>query len=534
MKKIRLIIVFLLPIMLFAQEIQFSKSFDVKAGAPYSVIDARSKEYFYVNNSIITVKTDGETVFVQKIDPKTQKEVSKKEYTDFPKDTRVQDVVLYGERLFYFYSVFDNKAKSEAVYMREVNTSTANFNKAILLFKTSGEVIPQTVTESLGFWGFNAGPKFNFYNSFDSKKFMISYRVRPTVKSDKNSYDVLGFQVFESENATKIWGSEVKMPYTEAQMNNISYTVSSEGNAYMIAFKREKKEYELFQITKGSTKVDAFPLAIDNAKYFNTIKVVEDKEGNLNCAGYYANGIEFTYSMAGGLSSQMNINGIYQFSISKNGKVLEENTSEFPLALINQFESNRDAKSNEKREDQGKAGIRDLVLREVIENEDGTTLVIGEQYYIKTEYVGTTTQTFYYYADIIASKIAKDGEVIWMKKLPKTQKGLSGRGGMSYKFAQKDNNIYLMFLDNVKNLSLAKDEAPKVHLDGKGGFLTAYKLDSENGEIEKLSILDVRDINGVEAYQFNTARIFFGAENELFLEVYIKGKKDSMIKIELK
>ena len=46
--------------------------------------------------------------------------------------------------------------------------------------------------------------------------------------------------------------------------------------------------------------------------------------------------------------------------------------------------------------------------------------------------------------------IDKNGEIIWMKKLPKTQKGTTGKGGMSVKYAQKEDNIYLMFLDNVQ------------------------------------------------------------------------------------
>ena len=534
MKKINLLLLLILPLMMFGQEIEFSKNFKVKAGAPYKVIDARSKEYFYDGEgSIITVKTDGEVVYIQKIDAETQKEISRKEYKDFAKYTKVQKVAKFGDRLFYFYAVYDKKNKREAVYVREVDMKAGAFKKAVFLFKTSGVVLAQTMSENLGFWGFGAGPKFEFYNSFDDSKLMIQYRLKPTTKRDKNSYDKMGFYVFNKSDLSKSWGKEVNMPYTEAVMNNIAYTVSSEGNAYMIAYKREAKEFELLEITKNSSSVKTNPIDIDGSLFFTKLRIKEDNEGNLNCVGYYANGVEITYSYFGGFSSQINVNGILQFAISNTGKVVSENKIEFPSDLINQFETEKQQKKNDKKEGKGKLGIRDLVLREVIENEDGSTLVIGEQYYMKKQQRGTSTVTYFYYADVVVTKFTKNGDVLWMKKLPKTQRGLKGRGGQSIKYAKKGENIYIMYLDNVKNLSLGKDEAPKIHMDGKGGFLTAYKVDDETGDIEKLSILDSRDIDGVEAYQFKTTRLLFANDDELYLEVYIKGKKDSMIKIEL-
>ena len=45
------------------------------------------------------------------------------------------------------------------------------------------------------------------------------------------------------------------------------------------------------------------------------------------------------------------------------------------------------------------------------------------------------------------------------------------------------------------------DEVPSKHEDGKGGYLTAYKIDDVTGAIEKHSIFDITDIKGTEAYQ---------------------------------
>ena len=121
-----------------------------------------------------------------------------------------------------------------------------------------------------------------------------------------------------------------------------------------------------------------------------------------------------------------------------------------------------------------------------------------------------------------------------MKKLPKNQAGTAGRGGMGVKYIRSKTGHYVLFLDNVKNANLTVAKAPVPHKDGAGGFLTAYKVDDATGEIEKHNILDVRDLQGIKLHQFNTSRIFNVSDNLFLLETYIKGKKDMMIKIELK
>jgi hypothetical protein len=140
-----------------------------------------------------------------------------------------------------------------------------------------------------------------------------------------------------------------------------------------------------------------------------------------------------------------------------------------------------------------------------------------------------------------------------MKKLPKTQSGVGGdassgmmigvggtatmppqKRGMSIRYIKGKDASYILFLDNVKNANLGINDVPERHKDGRGGFLTAYKLDDATGAIEKHSIFDITDIQGTEAFQFKTSRIFETGDKVFMLEIYIKGKEDTMIKMELK
>jgi hypothetical protein len=120
-----------------------------------------------------------------------------------------------------------------------------------------------------------------------------------------------------------------------------------------------------------------------------------------------------------------------------------------------------------------------------------------------------------------------------MKKLPKRQEGGAGFGGMSYCYFISDKNHYMIFLDNEKNMDLPLTEVPARHVDGAGGFLTAYKINDASGAAEKVSLLNTRDVNGMEVFQFAPHRIMATDVNTLVFEAYKKKKEDILVKIVL-
>ena len=128
-------------------------------------------------------------------------------------------------------------------------------------------------------------------------------------------------------------------------------------------------------------------------------------------------------------------------------------------------------------------------------------------------------------------KVNKDGELDWMRKLPKNQAGIYGVGQMSFAYMEGKKADYVAFVDNPKNISLsAKDGVPASHHDGKGGFLTTYKIDHETGELEKHTICDLNHLGKYKAYQFKVTRILNAGNGNFLMEVYIKGKQDMMVK----
>lgn len=512
---------------------KLSENFKVSRTTPYPVVDAGSKKYFGIgNNQSLAVKTRSGVVTLLKFDIATKREIAREVHSDFPKYTKEQEILQVDGHIYYISEAFDKKTRTFTVSAREINPDDLSMGELTTLFTSDREVTAPPAAlgaqQAFGF-GFVRGNKFQVMSSFDGSKFLIRYRLKPKSRRDSENYDELGFYVFDNK-LNKLWGKEQKMPYTEKEMNNLAYTVSSDGTAYMLALIRESKSVELMTITENdfSTK----PLDINKDLVFQKFDLKEDEKGNMACVAYYATGIEFKFGF-GGSALVFNTNGLYFFKFTPEGEVTEAHDYEFDIDFINQYRTDREKNKNDKREKEGKAGIPDLKLLEFEVEEDGSIFILGERQYVRNEFYGPKQQTVYHFSNAVATKINPDGSIRWMKKLPKNQAGIRGKGGMGVKYIRSKDGHYVLFLDNVKNANLTIAKAPVPHKDGAGGFLTAYKLDDATGEIEKHNILDVRDLQGVKLYQFNTTRIFNVSDTLFLLETYIKNKRDMMIKIEL-
>lgn len=141
-----------------------------------------------------------------------------------------------------------------------------------------------------------------------------------------------------------------------------------------------------------------------------------------------------------------------------------------------------------------------------------------------------------YYKDMLISKIDSLGNLKWMKKLPKRQTGGSYLGGMSYAYLNNNLNHYLIFMDNVKNIGLSVDKTPHRHDDGKGGYLTAYKINNETVDVLKSSILNTEKLEGnnMSLYEFTKQRVIQISEDEFIVEFHKKKKQDVLIKVKIK
>ncbi|PCI97654.1 MAG: hypothetical protein COB15_07290 [Flavobacteriales bacterium] len=544
MKHLSLVLLLALPTFLISQEVKTAKDFEVEIGPAYPVVDAKIKEYFHHNNEILSIKVGG-VITVQKFNANALEQTTRKEIPikkNLPRGFVHEEFVQNRGKVFQFYNVWDKPNETEQIFVHEITFASMQVENNRLVSKIKGKV-----QSTMG------KDKIDIYQSFDYSKYLMVYRRHPKVKSDKVNKDVIGMTVLD-ENMKPIWEKEITMPYTEKNMDNLGYTIDSKGNAYLLARVRTENKEKHLELLKynnsGTPKITR--IEAQGKKFPHGITLEEGKNGAIYCAGFYGEG--------------RSSNGVYVSIIDNNGVITNEQFHDIPLEIINQNVRKGKQDRNAKKEGTKKeVGIHELDLDHIVVNDDGSFLIVGEVYYVTktstTQARGAVnnhtgmnrrkTTYVYNYQDMFMAKLTADGKVAWMKKMAKRQKytkstygggfGFHGittsfkRNGpdLSYIHMTTGDNHYLLYLDNIKNLDLPLDKYPAVHSSGKGGFLTAYKINDASGDVSKLSLFDLRDVKGIPVYQFNTGRIIQPSDKEILLEVYKKKKQDILLRINL-
>ncbi len=431
-------------------------------------------------------------------------------------------------KYFWLYSTWDKKNKKEQLFAQEINPGAPAFaGKAIKLLDS--DKIAASGFINRGWYNYQAAGKYDINTTIDSNLMMVSYRKPPEFRDDSKNKDVLGFFVFDG-SLSKVWGKEVKMPYTEEKMDNMDYTLDSKGNAYLLAkvYNTTRKEkatdgkpnyhYEVLKVPNGGGSIEKIPISLSK-NFIKDIYISEDFKGNLVCAGFYSQE-----------AKSNSTDGVFITKIDDSGNFTDvyKGYYEFPSDVLKQFESARTKRKAEKREKGDDLEAANLRFRNMVINADGSIVVTGEEYYTYTTCYtsGKTTYcvTHYVYNDILAMRIGSSGNIDWVRKIPKSQHGTGGRGGMSFKLYVSNGNIFMIYLDNDKNKDIQPDEVPATHQDGAVGILTYTKI-NQAGEITKERLFDLRE---AKARLIPTDFQKVG-DNMLITRTYVKGASKAVL-----
>ncbi len=507
-----------LPLIISAQT---ESSYDISK--PYKVYDAFNKHYFYNDGEVMAVKVTRKLTTIQKFNSENMNLLSVNEYKDALGGRSYEGILEVGENYYLMLSSYDKKAKRRSLYYKIIDFGTGT------IASQEYELVKSV----------NSMHGFSFLRSSDESRVMVLYNTPPLVRNDAKNNAIHGMYVFDS-GLERISGQEIKMPYTEKQQINKDYIVDNKGNIYILAkvFKdvsrdNEKRgednpnyRMEVLKLGVDQEDFDIIPIDLED-KFITSIWLYESNKGYLFCTGYYSDNRD-----------RYDANGVFLFKISNDGEVMDKAHYEIPMEIINQNASGRTLKKNKKDEKKDKADLEDLEMRNLRVQKDGSIVLVGEQHYVRvyttTDSKGNTrTRYVYYYNDILVTKISPAGELEWMKKLPKRQKGGNGIGGMSFKYFNSGEKHYFVFMDHEENKNIIDKGVPVYHTSGAGGFLTSYVINDSDGSVSKNSIFDSRNANGIKLYQFNIGRILPVAANQFVIEFYKKKKEDVMVKVTL-
>ncbi len=430
----------------------------------------------------------GEGMIFQVYDEKFQK-LKSQETVKLPEETDKggNEGLHYLKNHFYwFYATWDRDEQMERLFALPFNRKSMQFEgKSVKMIETS---------KLASYMGYG---KYTYNYSTDTSMMLVTYRVKPKERREKNIIDVIGFNLYNSD-MKMIYSSEIAMPYSAADMDNLDYEVDSKGNIFMLtkvklnnavegkdnSDKKNACRYEICKIDQKTNTFERTPITLDN-KYVYSVIMQEDRQHNIIITGYYSNN-----------ERSVGANGAYIIRLemdSKNSiKSLKTTYSDFPSEVLKEYESARTKKKMDKKDKDDNLEASQLTMRDVEFNDDGSILIVGEEYYYvvhtHTSSSGTYTTYTYYYNDILVLKTDKDGKTLWCTKIPKAQTG-SSSNGLGFHLHQIKDQSYFFYLDNAKNKNLALNQPPAAHVSGAGGYLACVKLD-QNGKLTKQYVFD--------------------------------------------
>ncbi len=399
------------------------------------------------------------------------------------KDACYEKILNLKDNLFYIYSDENKKSHTRvlsAVLMDDSNKSVTN--KPIVLFESPE---PKVIYYA------PLTPTRYYFNMSSNKEFaLITCLLPDKEKRAKLNKKQMGFCVIDKNLEVKL-SKVVEMPYIETLMNLRGYNVDSKGNVFMLlSFSREKEDgtkefggYELVRIaTDGSLQKKELTT---NGASLNNCMFTDDLNGNLVITGHY---------------SKSGARGIYIYRFGPDADTKSAGAGikfyEFSKELFKAYENDAN------QEEIDKTGRLDasLYFDDIFFHPNGDIVIVNEQYKVEA----SNDRIKNYYFDIIAMKANSEGKLVWMKKIPKNQRG-AGRSDLSYKYHYNNGNDYFIFIDNEKNLNLAIDEAPKAHICRQGGYLVAVKLDPI-GNMQKIPIFDLRN-EDISVFPFDMLKV---------------------------
>lgn len=496
MRNLLLISLSLLSSVTYAQ----SNKFTFKLGDQYELPRKTEDLAFFGNDKdgIINLSIKKDELNVIRFDPiKLTQTDDKVIPLDVTRNFNSETLTSFGNgNYFWIHSDWDKSNEQELLYADKIDVQSGKFI-------SNNNTINQTtkISGEGGFVGFVIGytkvtDKYQYNYSADGKKLLVSYKLKPDTRREKDTYDKVGLVVFD-DNMTKQWSGEFTMPYTEAIMNITDYSIDSKGNAYVLAkvYESDKKREKDKESGKAAYTYEVLKFTKDSKDVQHTVIGVGDyfiKEASLIESPTHDMIIASTYSKK---SKGNGTDGIFLAMLDQTGNIVKYKNGyyEFPVADLEKFESARGKRKMENKDDYEAPNLK---VREIAIQPDGSILIDCEEYYVvivtETDSQGHTySYPEYHYEDIVASKINASGEFAWVRKIPKKQWGL-GTLTLGYKLVTDGTDYYYLYLDDKKNFDLAEDEVPKKYKDGAKGDLIVSKLDKD-GNLSKDVLFATKD-----------------------------------------
>jgi len=430
------------------------------------------------------------------------------------KELKMENLVFYGNELLLFSSFSNTKLKKNFLFVQTVNQNTLKLNDDL---KKVAEISFEKKSR------YNNG-NYGFEVSRDSSKMLVYYNM-PYDKKDNEKY---GFHVFDI-NMKELWHKQVVLPYSDQLFDVQDYEVSNNSDVYLVGklydekFKESIKDepnyaYKIIAYKDAGNVSVTSDIELKD-KYIQALNIAINNNDEIIGTGFYSN------------SSGQGVKGVFFTRLNKEtGKIEKQSYKEFGVDFIKQNLTIKEEKKVDKKIKKGdNVEMYKYYLDNIVFKEDGGVVIVAEQYFVRTSTYtvysqngGSRTYTtyHYYYNDIIVSSISPEGDIVWTEKIAKRQRTSNDQGFYSsYALAVKDNKLYFIFNDNVKNYF---DNKQGEYFNGfagglKSSVVTMVILDTDGNKTKEV-LFNTKDqeiiIRPKVCEQLNDELVIFGQKKK--------------------
>lgn len=407
----------------------------------------------------------------------------------------LEDVITLGKKSYLVSTDYDKKLNSEKLYLQEVNTRLGQIDEAPQLMLSTENSKVEGIPLMTGYFKFATYGKFNIQGFEDNPNFLVYYSKKQDRKRGEPVQRRYSYALY-NKDLQMIWEKDVNIGKPDQNFSVIGQRLFG-NDIYIFARnksdggsgKQKNKPYDefiVFHIADGSDEAVEYKQDINDSRLSEFI-ISLDNIGDIMIAGYYTTDKSVGYK------------GYFTALFDPETKEMTDlKRYDFSPELVRAFESARDKRKMDRKEEKRgeERGMTNLQTRQIIKRSNGGHYLVGEQYYMYVETItdsrGNIRHIYHYiYQDIIVSALNAAGEEEWTIKVPKNQHLTNTTYSASVSAFEYNDNLYLFYMDHIKNRGLDENSAPVQYRSFKDGALVMTRI-SPDGKPETNFLFDTR------------------------------------------
>ncbi len=419
-----------------------------------------------------------------------------------PKNCETQAVINLGQRVWWFYSVKDKRDAPGSLLAQEIDAASCKLTGSKITLAT--DIRPDQQDDYYRYPQLSITRDWQFTKSPDNSKLLVWCKGDSIRRTHINASAT--FFVFD-DHLEKIWQVEAKLPYAEAKYRPRPYALANDGTVYTTAaiFNEDKNflqampsRFEVLKWTKGQP-VAQVPVSLPGRLAADAI-VVAMADGSVYVGGCYAR------------ARTQAVEGLFLYLFDPVANALK------PLSDSSLY-SYRHLKIADN--DRGVSKLPPaptltiMRMRGIRKADDGSVYLLAQEQYDEIFSSGRTINpsgpgmhsedfnhpraagveesTVHHFDDIAVACVKPDGRLKWMAAIPQKHAGRGVANSLTFGSYLYNNNCYLVYLSNRRNLKRDESDDLKQHMDGADDAYLTVATISPEGVVTKQTLMEEND-----------------------------------------